>query len=373
MLRRRDLLKLPLAAPAFNAFAVEPFPSLRDAAAARGLRYGSDSDVNIANQTPAYAELFERHCALFAPWLPWSPQDRISLQPTKQEYAVDPNTEFAREHGLKLSGAHLVWYLNSPKWFDQITDPKRMEAEMLAHIRGEVAWFRGQVYSWNVFNEMIDPRQGRADGLRKQSVVVTTLGDAGLMAAFHAAREADPGALLVYNDYDLELDTPDQAARRATMLKLVDRLLVLKAPLDAVGLQSHLRYDRFQDFNPGVYRTFLKELAGRGLKILITELDVFDAGAPGDTAQRDRLVADVYAKFLNTVLDEKAVCALLTWGLSDRYSWQNAWYFAKQFTRPDHLPARPLPFDDALQPKPAAYALLNALRHAPRRQVLPNL
>jgi endo-1,4-beta-xylanase len=182
---------------------------------------------------------------------------------------------------MKLSGAHLVWRLNSPKWFDQITGPKRVESEMVAHIRREVSWFRGQVFSWNVHNELIEPRDGRADGLRNESAVVTTLGDAGLAAAFHAAREADPFALLVYNDSDLELDTPRQAA----LLNLADRLLAAKAPLDAVGLQSHLRFEQFHDFNPRLYRGFLAELAGRGLKILITELDVFDAGAPAEIAR----------------------------------------------------------------------------------------
>jgi hypothetical protein len=74
---RRDILGLPVAL-ALPALAAEPFPSLRDAAAARGLRYGSDSDAPIANEAPAYAALFERQCALYAPWLSWK---RMSPEP----------------------------------------------------------------------------------------------------------------------------------------------------------------------------------------------------------------------------------------------------------------------------------------------------
>ena len=38
---------------------------------------------------------------------------------------------------------------------------------------------------------------------------------------------------------------------------------------------------------------------------------------------------------------------ILTWGLSDRYTWVPTW-----FKRPDGLPNRPLPLDADLKPKP---------------------
>jgi len=108
-------------------------------------------------------------------------------------------------------------------------------------------------------------------------------------------------------------------------------------------------------------------VAGLSLTIQITELDVIDESAPADTAIRDRLVADTYARFLDAALDEPAVKMVLTWGLSDRHSWivrkethQSKW-------RAGGLPSRPLPFDADLKPKPALAAIAQAFAHAPPR------
>jgi endo-1,4-beta-xylanase len=108
-------------------------------------------------------------------------------------------------------------------------------------------------------------------------------------------------------------------------------------------------------------RRFLAEIARLGLTIQITELDVIDNDAPADRTTRDRMVADAYSRFLDAALDEPAVKMVLTWGLSDRYSW-----LAK--SRRDRLPSRPLPFGTDLEPKPAFEAMARAFTHAaPRR------
>jgi endo-1,4-beta-xylanase len=184
--------------------------------------------------------------------------------------------------------------------------------------------------------------------------------------AFRAAQAAAPGVLRVYNDYGMEMEDAGSLEKRAALLRLLDRWAAQGTPVDAVGFQSHLRIDE-KKFDAGKFRAFLKEISSRGLKILITELDVFDATSPPDTATRDRAVADFYARYLDAALDEPAVKAVVTWGLSDRYSWQNNSYFKDLFHRPDHLPARGLPFDDQLRPKPALSALQDAFRHAPKR------
>jgi endo-1,4-beta-xylanase len=106
------------------------------------------------------------------------------------------------------------------------------------------------------------------------------------------------------------------------------------------------------------------------LKIVITELDVDDRGAPPAPDERDRAVADIYARFLAVALDEPSVAALVTWGLCDPYSWLNHTAYFPQFVRPDGLPQRPLLFDAQFRPKPAYDAVLRALQQAPKRAQL---
>jgi endo-1,4-beta-xylanase len=99
-----------------------------------------------------------------------------------------------------------------------------------------------------------------------------------------------------------------------------------------------------------------------GLKIMLTEMDVNDRDLPADIPTRDKAVADLYASYLHTALANPAVVALLTWGITDKYTWLN-----HEGARKDGLPERSLPFDADLNPTPAFYAELNALRAAPRR------
>ena len=71
---------------------------------------------------------------------------------------------------------------------------------------------------------------------------------------------------------------------------------------------------------------------------------------------------------LDVALDEPAVTAVTTWGLSDRYTYENA---DRAFRRDDGLASRPLPYDSALRPKPMRDALARALAAAPDRSAAP--
>ncbi len=108
-----------------------------------------------------------------------------------------------------------------------------------------------------------------------------------------------------------------------------------------------------------------------GLEVYITELDVNDDAVSGDhdvpdaLVARDRIVADTYLNYLTAALESKAVKAVLTWGLTDRYTWLNEIESHKE-KRPDRS-QRPLPFDPNYKPAPAFFALRDALDHAPHR------
>jgi endo-1,4-beta-xylanase len=106
----------------------------------------------------------------------------------------------------------------------------------------------------------------------------------------------------------------------------------------------------------------MADVQSLGLKILLTEMDVNDRALPADIPTRDKIVADVYSHYLNLTLANPAVLALLTWGITDKYTWLN-----HEGARKDGQPERCLPFDADMKPTPAFFAELIALRAAPRR------
>lgn len=343
MLARRTILAGAAAALAAPAHATPA--GLHALAAARGLRFGATSDVPLADAPAAYRAAFAGHCGLLAPNLGWR---RLAAG------LADPNTAFAHDRGMALTGAHLIWSQSLPRDFSAL-DPSAARAAALAHIAATTQRFAGQVFSWNVINEPLDS----ADMLDR-------LGPSFATAAFWTAAAADPAALLVLNETNLEMDSPRHAARRDGLLRLLDGLLRDGAPVHAVGLQTHLRLDSLR-FGPAVYRRFLGAIASRGLRILMTEMDVFDIAAPGSVAQRDAAVAQRYADVLAAALDEPAVASLVVWGLSDRYTWLTP-ATNPAYRRADGQPARPLPLDEDFEPKPAFAAIAAALRAAPQRQ-----
>jgi endo-1,4-beta-xylanase len=147
---------------------------------------------------------------------------------------------------------------------------------------------------------------------------------------------------------------------------VIDALLADNVPVQALGVQAHLSADSFAErFDAEAYRQFLRDVADRGLEILVTELDVLDDGLPADHGPRDQAVADTYARYLEVALDEPAVRSVMTFGLTDRYTW-----LQEDYPRGDDAPRRPLPFDENLQPKLALDAILAAFDAAPSRELL---
>ena len=101
------------------------------------------------------------------------------------------------------------------------------------------------------------------------------------------------------------------------MLNLLDGMLARGVPIHGIGLQAHLRADQATALGDKSYEAFLGELARRGMKIFVTELDVQDGTLPADTGARDQAVAQIYRRFLSATLRQPAVRGIVTWGLAD--------------------------------------------------------
>jgi endo-1,4-beta-xylanase len=179
--------------------------------------------------------------------------------------------------------------------------------------------------------------------------------------AFRTAREADPHAKLTYNDYGVEYDSDEHAERRRLILNLLRRLQQNKVPLDAVGIQSHIKAGSPYALGKGL-SDYIATIRSMGLEVYLTEMDVNEDDIPDDdAARRDQAVAETYRKFLDVALASPAVKLVLTWGVSDRRTWLNdgPTHHRKQPNRPQ----RSLPFDAEYRPTPAFFAIRDAIDH----------
>jgi len=341
--------------------------TLRKSAAEKGLLYGTTIAAAQITGDPPFVDLVRHEAGLVVAEneMKWQVMNRGA--PGDDDYApADTIASFAGANKLALRGHNLLWYHRTPEWFFDLPDRQAQERAVIDHIEQLAGWYRGRIHSWDVVNEPIEPKDGRPDGLRAE-VFLETLGPGYLDLAYRTAHEADPGARLVVNEYDVELDAPEQEARRIALLHLLERMRRSGTPVDAVGIQAHLTADGGPPFSAPLLRRFLADIASLDLTIQITELDVTDEHAPADVGVRDGLVADTYRRFLDTALDEPAVKMVVTWGLSDRHSWivRRETYQAKW--RTDDAASRPLPFDADLEAKPAFDAIVQAFAHAPQR------
>ncbi len=369
MLRRtrREILSVLPACFAVTAFgdhagAAAPASGLHSMAAIRGLFYGAAIATRHLND-PAFVAALLQECGMIVS--EWEAQ-WAALEPVrgKPDYtALDRLVEFAASNGLLFRGHSGIWYKRVPDWFGAINDRAEAERLMLEHVQAKFSRYRGRVQSWDVLNEAVDLRSGRPDGLRRE-VLLDKFGPGYIDLLFHAARAADPQALLCYNDYGVEYDTPWHAGRREAILALLRGCRSRGVPVDVFGIQAHLRIGA--RFNADIWARWLDEVAGLGIKLMITEIDVTDAAAPGDIAERDRQVAAEYERFLAPTLKSPAIIGMLAWGLSDRYSWivRGTEPYHK---RPDGLPPRPLPLDADLKRKPAWQAMADAFGGLPSR------
>jgi len=349
---RRDFLAGTASATALTVFGtgelsgVSAFatPSKPSAGAANLIPYGAAVRSDALAADPSYRDAVIANCQMVVPEseLKW-----LELRPTQEEYRfekADAIIDFARQNGIEVRGHTLAWYGALPTWTESIASRAEAERELTDHIETVVSRYKGAIPSWDVINEPLVDWPESAASLRP-SIWARRLGADYLKLALETAAAADPDAKLVLNEYDVEYAGPRFAARRKALIQLLRSLRDRDVPLHAVGLQAHLFASRTID-RDGL-QTLIAEIAALKLNILITELDVIDYELPGRIGERDALVAGMANQFLKAVGEVVRPKAILTWGLSDRYTWVPIY-----FKRRDGMPNRPLPLDAELRRKP---------------------
>jgi endo-1,4-beta-xylanase len=337
-----------------EAVAIKGEHSLRAHAAKAGLTSGAAVVVPLLGRDPALAELVVDQCAILVPEneLKWH-----ALRPEKDRYDFsqpDALFDFASKHGLRVRGHTLAWHNSVPGWLSQAPATMDVRAVFVDHIRTVMTRYKGRVHSWDVVNEAVLPKDGLTGGLRN-SFWFQRVGPDYIDLAFRTAREADPHARLTYNDYGVEYDNAEEEERRTAILELLRGMQARNVPLDAVGVQAHIKANSPATIGKGLQR-YLEAIRAMGLEIYLTELDVNeDDIASNAVEERDRIVAQTYRQFLDVALANPSVKLVLTWGISDRRTWLNGGptHHRKQPNRPQ----RSLPFDSDYRPVAAFFEM----------------
>jgi endo-1,4-beta-xylanase len=368
-LTRRE--SLTLGAAAMLATGAAPAGSLEALARAKGLAFGTAIPVRALHD-PAERRLVLSECGIIVPEneLKW-----YALRPAPDRFdfrAADRLAAFARDNGLIFRGHNLLWNRNEyqPGWLatHDFGPDRRATVEKLLtdHIHTVAGRYAGQIDSWDVVNETIDP----VTGAMRDTLFTRALGPQVMDVAFHAAREAAPKAKLVYNDY--MGFGPGDARHRAGVLRLLEGMKARGVPVDALGVQGHIGNGdagnvlTFSAADAREWRQFIDRVTGLGLDLLVTEFDVNDTKAPAEIGKRDALVASLGRDFLQLMLTYPQLKQVLCWGLSDNYSWlQGRW------PRADGLAKRPTPYDAQLRAKPLREAIAAAFRLAHPRPPWP--
>jgi len=324
--------------------------ALRDHAAPKGILYGTAVTNSSLLSDTDYASLVARQAAILTHQgaMKWD-----MLRPARDSFdfrAADWFMTFAAQNGQLVRGHTLVWHHALPAWFASV---RAGEASGLltGHIRTVLGRYAGRIHSWDVVNEVIDPA-GLGDGGLRRSPWLNLLGPEHIPLAFETAHASDPHALLVWNENDMEAATSSGAAKRDAWYRQVSGLKSRQIPIHAVGFQGHLSEAPVAGRE---VQQLVRAFGGLGLKVFVTELDVFDQRMPADRVVREKLVAEKYSEFLSIALSEPNVALVTTWGLSARYTFLTQ--YQPPFTR---LPVRPLPYDEALRPTAAWTALAEA-------------
>ena len=335
--------------------------SLNAAAARTGVAYGSAVNITPLRRNPAYGRALARECGILVP------ENAMKLAyawraPGPIDFSfADETAAFGEANGQRLRGHTLVWHEGIPAWAREriARDAEGFLRDWIGAMAGR---YRGRIEAWDVVNEICGPDSGRADGLRA-SPWLAALGPGYVDRAFTILHESDPGAAGVWNENDLELDADWIAPRRAMVLRTLEGMVRRGVPVRRLGLQGHLYAKHPLDQEK--LRRFLREVAGLGLAIEVTELDVNDRDFPADLPVRDRAVSDLARRFLDVVLDEPATLNVLTWDITNANTWLNT---NPQRRRADGLIQRALPLDEALARTPLWHAMHRAFSDAPNHK-----
>jgi endo-1,4-beta-xylanase len=330
--------------------------ALRDKADRSGKLVGAAVNPRLFSEE-SYAATLAREFNMVEPEnvMKWG-----TIRPDQKTFNFAPGdavVAFAEAHKMKVRGHCLLWSEYNPAWLGKGNfTPEQLREMLREHITKVMKHYAGKVFAWDVVNEsfLANGQIETSIWYDNPGIGLKDKGTAYIEQAFRWAHEADPKALLFYNDYDTE----GVNAKSDAVYEMVRDFKRRGVPIDGVGIQAHIFKLDMKEISS--MSENLARLAALGLQVHITEMDVaLPVDKSGLLLNQSDLAkqADIY-RFIATACFEQPGCtAFQTWGFTDKYTW------IPNYTKGEK--GVPLLFDQSYAPKPAHKAVLDAFTARP--------
>lgn len=226
--------------------------------------------------------------------------------------------QWLADRGCVVKGHPLAWHTVTADWLLELPN-EEIAREQVARIRREVDEFAGLIDAWDVINEVvIMPIFDRHDnGITR---ICRDLGRIPMVRmVFDAAREANPGAKLLLNDFDMS----------AAFECLIEGVLEAGIHIDALGLQSHMHQgywgeektlgiiERFARYGLPIHFTETTLVSGQLMPADIVDLNDYQVPHWPTTPEGEQRQAEELTRHYTTLLSCPSVQAITYWGIAD--------------------------------------------------------
>lgn len=329
-----------------------PSPSLKQLAAQKKIDIGNFAIRSLIHEKP-YADILtsQHDMALIDNTPNWYFTDG-GLRPSKDEYYFDHMDEvlgFIEKNNMKVQAHHLLWGEEKwlPDWLKNGNFSKEELYDIVSdHIHTVGKRYSGRIDEWTVVNEAFTRRQhiyGLTDWWGDHTGGSTEYID----KAFLWAREADPHAVLLLNDFNNE----SISTISDEMYAYIKGAKARGVPIDGIGMQMHIdgtspppKLEVLQN---------MKRFGKIGVPVYVTEFDVNMNDVPADTKDRDKIQGKIYYDMARACIESGVCKSFAILGITDKETWY------KHMGLPD---PSPLPFDENYRPKDAFYSLRDAFQ-----------
>lgn len=320
-------------------------------AQSRGIELGNFGIESLLDEAPYRDILTSQFDVLLADNTPNWYFTGGGLRPGPDSYnfkQMDRVVGFAEDHQMSIQAHHYVWGEEKwlPEWLKNGNySPDQLLELIHQHIQTVGSHYKGRIKQWTVVNEAFTRKQ-HLYNLHDWWADHTGGGYTYIDQSFIWARQADPSAVLILNDFDNE----GTNATSNAMYEYVRGALGRGVPIDGIGMQMHIDGSRPPAKDDVIAN--MKRFSDLGLQIYVTEFDVNMHDVRADTATEDKIQAQIYYDMTRACIESKVCHSFSFLGITDKETWYNYVGFHD---------GRPLLFDRQYQPKPAFYSLRAAL------------